>query len=45
MKLLGTLYFNVAVDVGYFIGFNIEVFRWILGHSDGVFVQSEVVSR
>ena len=44
MGLLGTLHVNVAVDVGSLVGLIFEVFRWRFGHSDGVFVQFEVVS-
>ena len=38
LKILGTIHFNVAVDVGSFVRLIIEAFRWRFGHSDDFFV-------
>ena len=35
--ILGTLGFNVSVDVGSLDGFITEAFRWIFGNGGGVF--------
>ena len=37
MRLLGTLYLNVALDAGSSVGLIIKEFKWIFGHGDGVF--------
>ena len=35
LKILGPLRFNVAVDVGSFVGLILGSFRWRFGHGDG----------